>query len=683
MTVATRRHRFAPETRRAVGAAVRLGLSGLRADPPQRLSDWAAEHFKLEGESSHQVGAWEAWPFQPGWMDAFSNDDIEHVDVKKSKRVGYTKTAVAFVCYNIAHRRRKQGVWQPTDSDRDSFVKSEIEPVLDDETGVPAVRAARKLGRSRKRETAAYKAFRDSVAHFLGGNTARAFRRLTLEVVILDEWSAFAQNIDKRGAPETLAKGRLEGAAHPKFVGGSTPSERSTCHVERSQKRALADMHFMIRCPHCDGEHALDHGDLHPDLLGKQERARHGFKWTPGDPTSVRHVCPHCGAEIQQADYLRAWLGTWVCLKTGIRYGQDKEWRNAQGEAVRPPRHVAFSIWSAYSPQRSWVDIVQEFEAALGDYLIGLLGPMQGFVNESLGLTWEAPGSRSDEHALQARAEPFPMGIVPVGALVLTAGVDLQGNRWEIGVWGWAPGRESWPVDHVVIDGNPLSEEDWERVQIALMRRYPQAWPGGAGLGIEAVSIDANYHTQAVLNFVRQHQRTLPVYAVRGEGDPKKPIKGPANPQDVTWRGRKYPNGVKLWQVGVKQSKDLLHGQLEVLLQQGENRRRGYVHFSRDLPREWYEQLTAEQRVQLIERGGVVERWVKRRPRNEVLDCRVYAAHATEMLGIPAWKPEQWARLEARVQPAQDQVAAPAPLPAKAAPPPRPSIAKSEWSSRL
>ena len=125
------RHVISPEAFTAINAAVSLGMGSLRAEPPQNLSDWAEDHFKLAGESSHQKGAWESWPFQIGWMDAFSNDDIEHVDVQKSKRVGYTKTVAAFVAYNIAHRRRKQAVWQPTDDDRDSFVKSEIDPVLD------------------------------------------------------------------------------------------------------------------------------------------------------------------------------------------------------------------------------------------------------------------------------------------------------------------------------------------------------------------------------------------------------------------------------------------------------------------------------------------------------------------------------------------------------------------------
>lgn len=126
-----------PATRDAVLRAVRVGLESLRALPPMRLSDWAQEHFVLAGDSSHQRGRWKAWPFQIGIMDAMSCDDIAEVDVFKSKRVGYTKILTASIGFDAAHRRRNQALWQPTDDDRDSFVKSEVEPMIE---GVPAVR---------------------------------------------------------------------------------------------------------------------------------------------------------------------------------------------------------------------------------------------------------------------------------------------------------------------------------------------------------------------------------------------------------------------------------------------------------------------------------------------------------------------------------------------------------------
>ena len=627
------------ETAAAIKAAVRMGLESLRAEPPQRLGDWARDHFKLAGESSHQKGAWEAWAFQVGILDFMSDDRIEDLAVRKAKRVGYTKMVTAFVAYNIAHRRRKQALWQPTDDDRDSYVKSEIDPLLDPLTGVPAINKARKLGRSSE-ETIKLKHFRDSVLHLLGGKAARAYRRITVAVAILDEWSAFDQQIEKSGDPGGLAKGRLEGAPYPKFVGGSTPRLKGLCHVERACDNAEGMVRFHIDCPRCGLEHPL--------IWGGKNLA-HGFKWTRGKPETVHHVCPHCRASITQADYLAGGVplaGAWVCERTGKRYGQDRIWRDSKGMPCNPPRTLGVHVWTAYSPQRAWSDIVTEFENALKALEAGEVGPMQLFVNETLGETWELAGERTDEHALQARAEPYKLCTVPKGGLYLTAGVDVQRNRWEITVYAWGRGMESWVVDVIVIEGNPAVDEEWDAVTHQLQRRYTQEWHGGT-LGISATSIDSSDQTQAVYNWVAKAQHILPgLRAIKGDGNEATNILGPSSAQDINWRGKKVPNGIKLWRVGVDAAKDLLLGQLAIT-QPGP----GYVHFSDELPREFYEQLTAEQRVLAKINGREAYRWIKRRPRNEQLDNRNYALHAAMASGLHRYDDARWQKLEAAVQP--------------------------------
>lgn len=679
----------------AIKSAVALGLGGLRAEAPQTLSEWAAENFIMAGESSHQKGGWIGWPIQLGIMDFMSDDRIEELAVKKSKRVGYTKMVTAFVAYNIAHRRRKQALWQPTDDDRDSYVKSEIDPVLD---AVGAVRRARKQGKGAE-DTIKYKPFRDSVLHLLGGKAARAYRRITVAVAILDEWSAFDQTIEKSGDPGSLAKGRLEGAPYPKFVGGSTPRIKGLCHVERACEDAQANVRYYIECRHC--------GEEHPLIWGGKELA-HGFKWDRGNPASVRHVCPHCRKSITQADYLPGGTpltGAWVCHKTGLRYGADRVWRDAAGMPCRAPRTLGVHIWSGYSPQRTWESIVDEFEKAYKALKAGDAGPMTGFTNETLGETWELKGDSSDEHALQARAEDYLLCTVPAGGLVLTAGVDVQRDRWEISVWAWGRGMESWMVDHHIIYGNPANDADWEPVTAYLQRRYVQAWHGGS-LGLASISIDSSDQTQSVYNWVRMAQASLQnLRAIKGDNNDNRNILGPSSLQEVNHRGRKIARGIKLWLVGVDSAKDLLLGQLAI-----KEPGPGFVHFSRELTREWFEQLTAEQRVLAKVQGRDVYKWVKRRPRNEVLDCRNYAMHAAMAYGVHKFTEAKWLQLEQSLQPAADLFSAPARIPevgrsnapqvqagtqaiaANSTPaPPKPAVrtphkspfASEEWNSRL
>lgn len=648
MTIASAR-RVHAETAEAIKVAVRLGLDSLRADTPQRLGDWARDCFKLAGESSHQKGDWIAWAFQVGILDFMSDDQIEELDVMKAKRVGYTKMLTAYICYNIAHRRRKQALWQPTDDDRDSYVKSEIEPLLDPLSGVQAINAARKRGKGTADETIKYKPFRDSALHLLGGKASRAYRRITVAAALLDEISKFDRTIEKSGPPRGLARGRLEGAPYPKLVCGSTPLLKGLCHIEDAVEEAEGLVRYHIDCPHC--------GAGHPLTWGGKTKA-HGFKWDRGQPHSVRHVCPHCRKSITQADYMPGGVplaGAWVCERTGKSYGLDRTWRDGRGMPCTPPRSLGVHVWTAYSPQRAWSDIVDEFEKALAALEKGEVGPMQLFVNETLGETWELAGERTDEHALQARAEDYKLCTVPRGGLVLTAGVDVQRNRWEITVYAWGRGLESWVVDVIVIEGNPAVDEEWDAVTAQLQRRYPQEWHGGS-LGISATSIDSSDQTQAVYNWVTKAQHILPqLRAIKGDGNEAVNILGASSLQEVNWRGKKLVRGIKLWRVGVDAAKDLLLGQLAIQ-QAGP----GFVHFSSELPREFFEQLTAEQRVLAKIKGRDAYRWIKRRPRNEQLDNRNYALHAAYCLGLHKYTDEKWTRLEASVQPPVDLFSVPA-----------------------
>jgi len=122
--------------------------------------------------------------------------------------------------------------------------------------------------------------------------------------------------------------------------------------------------------------------------------------------------------------------------------------------------------------------------------------------------------------------------------------------------------------------------------------------------------------------------------------------------------------------VGVDTAKDLLLGQLAIEPPQvaGEAKP-GCIHFSQDLPREFYEQITAEHRILVKVGGRDAYKWVKRRQRNEDLDCRNYALHAAFSLGLHNYTDRRWAQVEAAVQPAADLFNAPMPTPPVAAQP--------------
>jgi phage terminase large subunit GpA-like protein len=240
------------------------------------------------------------------------------------------------------------------------------------------------------------------------------------------------------------------------------------------------------------------------------------------------------------------------------------------------------------------------------------------------------------------------MGTVPVGCLVLTAGVDVQDNRFEVVVWGFGAGEEMWAIDHRVFSATPGDERDWARLDTYLQTRFVQLHHGGR-LAIEAVAIDTGGHfTHQVYNFVRMREGRR-VVGIRGSNRDGRPIKGAGNKQDVNFRGQIIKSGVKVWEVGTDTAKDLIYGRTRVV-QPGP----GYMHFSHQLEAEFFNQLTAEGRIPQKSAGGEVHRWVKLRPRNEVLDCTVYAVFASHLLDLHRYTERMWEHLRAAVEPPPD-----------------------------
>ncbi|MET3134995.1 phage terminase large subunit GpA-like protein [Oxalobacteraceae bacterium GrIS 1.11] len=624
--------------------AIRRGLKSLEAPPPLRLSEWAAEHFYLSAESSYVEGRWQAYPFQVAIMDAISNDDIEMIVFRKSARVGYTKMIVAAMGYFAHHKRRNQAIWQPTDDDRDEFVKTEVDTMLRD---VVAMRDVFPMHSAHdKRNTLKAKTFLGSMLYMRGGKAAKSYRRISVDVVILDELDGFDIDIEKEGSPDKLAKKRTEGATFPKQILGSTPKLKGFSRIEACEEQSDLRFLFNVPCPSCDELHPLEWG-------GKDKR--HGFKWVDNDPETVAHACPQCGALYTQADYLAVWhKGRWIA-EDGTWIDEAGKFRSCASDIVAPPRAIAFYIWTAYSKQATWTQIVREFLAAKDKMRAGDTSEMKTFVNTTLGQTWEEEVEKTEAGELVKRAEQYPLRTVPMGGLILAAGVDVQSNRFEIVVWAIGRGEEMWVVDYHVIDANPADEREWEeKLDPYLKLRFAHA--GGQTLAIEAAAIDTGGHfTHQAYNFCRLRTRQR-IYAVKGDSRQGQQVKGRGSLQDVNYRGAILKRGVKLWMVGTDTAKDLLYGRLQVSAPGP-----GYVHFSAGLPAEFYEQLTAEVRVLQKTAGGEQYRWVKRQQRNEVLDCSVYALFSSHMLDLNRYTDRMWAKLEDAVCPANGDMFAGSP----------------------
>ena len=136
---------------------------------------------------------------------------------------------------------------------------------------------------------------------------------------------------------------------------------------------------------------------------------------------------------------------------------------------------------------------------------------------------------------------------------------------------------------------------------------------------IDAMAIDSGgHHTDAVYKFAKERWARC-VYAIKGlAGGWGKPLVGPPT--------RSNKPKVRLFPVSVDEAKKQLYAWLR-LREPGP----GYCHFPAGREEEYFAQLTAETLRQKFVRGFLSFYWEKDRPRNEALDCRVYARAALQV----------------------------------------------------
>ena len=236
-----------------------------------------------------------------------------------------------------------------------------------------------------KDNTLQQKTFLGSILHLRGGKAAKNYRRISVDVVYLDEIDAFDRDVEGEGDPFTLAAKRAEGATFPKIVVASTPKTKGFSLIYDRANLADQRFEFVVPCPSCDHELPITWG-------GKDEPA--GFKWqkdASGDPIpeTVRHQCSHCDARFTQGDYLSVWhRGYYLNEDRTITLDHAGHFRPLAGRPVVPPRHIAFvGVWTAYSPAATWANIVRDFAAAHKKAQQGDKSSLKAFTNTTLGLS--------------------------------------------------------------------------------------------------------------------------------------------------------------------------------------------------------------------------------------------------------------------------------------------------------
>jgi len=250
---------------------------------------------------------------------------------------------------------------------------------------------------------------------------------------------------------------------------------------------------------------------------------------------------------------------------------------------------------------------------------------LKGWVNSVLAETWEERGDSIEPEGILSRVERYPAE-VPNGVGILTASVDVHGNRLEVAVKGYGAGEESWLIAYGQMDGDPGRDAVWHELDKFLLQEFEHE--SGQFLRITCVTVDSGdgHFSEQVYRYCRARVERR-VFAVKGGSEIGKPIVGKPSHHN------RYRT--PLFVVCTDTAKELVYSRLRIERPKvaGEPTP-GLCHFPEWIDEEYVAQLTAEKAVRKWIKGrGTVRQWIPLRERNEALDLEVYCLAALYILG--------------------------------------------------
>lgn len=247
-----------------------------------------------------------------------------------------------------------------------------------------------------------------------------------------------------------------------------------------------------------------------------------------------------------------------------------------------------------------------------------------------LGETWEeAVGEKLDHQVLMDKVVRYTAA-VPARVVYLTAGIDSQRNRFEMYVWGWAPGEEAFLVDKIIIMGRPDEEETLLRVDAAINKKYRHA--DGTEMTISRVCWDTGGIDGEIVYQRSKKHGVFRVLPVKGASVYGKPV--------ITMPKTRNQRGVYLCEVGTDTAKEILYARMKADPTPVDEATSYAIRFPDDpeiFSQTEAQQLVAEELVEKWEKGKMRLLWDNKKRRNEALDCLVYA-YAALRVSVQRWQ---------------------------------------------
>ena len=474
------------------------------------VSEHADAFRKVSAESgSRWPGDWVTarFPYVRQPTDCLHPDHpARSVRCKWSAQTGKSEIGVNWFCFIVDRAPGPMLTMLPSLEEALKYNRVKLQPTID---ASPQIRHRVRPENTRDEaaSTTAFKRFAGGFDQIVTASSSKGLQMVTIRYLIAEEVSEYEKDVGGRGSPLDQGRARQKRfgdlakeliVATPGLVGDCLMSEL----YDDGDRREC-----YLPCPGCGQYQVLRYENMQPPSPGTANRVTfaciaHGcvidqislpamlerHRWVPkrveeGEPPGPEVIGPD---EIDRHDVLPC-------------EGRVRSWQ------------PSWAIWAAYSPAEMWGDIYARGEKAMGDPV-----KEKPFWQQDLGLAYEIKTDVPDWEKLLAVRTEWPQNTVPYPGCVLTGFIDVQGNRFEWGVYAFGPGFQAWPVARGIVNDHYESDAAWAQIDALTARRWPTA--SGRELDVMAWGIDTGAFTQALYDRVAGRHM---LQATKGENRPR------------------------------------------------------------------------------------------------------------------------------------------------------------------
>lgn len=480
---------------------------------PNRLGtrEWAEENRFLTSDVTSRPGRMNCMetPWMLFVMECLDNPYINIIVGKKSAQIAWTETINNFIGRTIDLDPRNIMIVFPRKKSVTDFYKEKLTPFINN------TEVLRKKIGSLTKLSHDHTPFAGGFIKLANAGTSEDLKSSVIPYLIVEEPDGVKKDVNNQGDGMAILIQRMKSFTDGKLIYAGTPTDKDFSQVDLAYEQSNK-MIYLVPCHHCNEFNPLSFDNLKYD---EWQSRRIDTVFGKYNPETAYYECPSC-------------KGVWTFEEKNKNVKNAVNFHNKGWIATNPNETeiygFAFNELMSSFGASSFINLARQKLKAELSYENGNEGLMKSFTNNSMGEAYVPLNAGITVDELKAKRLNYPEMVVPYEGLILTAGIDVQHNRFAIVVRAWGRNGNSWLVYWGEIFGDTLDWSDsvWERLTDLMLSKWKHAAGGGKELQIAAISIDSadGTTTELVYRWVVQmstkHKHRY-VFATRGVSDNK------------------------------------------------------------------------------------------------------------------------------------------------------------------